>query len=409
MKTKSSAKPWLIFFACMLFSAGSIGMFMNCTGIIFTAVISEFGFKAGNLSIYYTIRFFTTAVTVGFMSKKCLEKPKFWIPLMGVSGCLSFVAMTLFTQLWQWYIAAVFCSIGLCCTFVVIPIVINNWFKKFNGLLIGLAMSASGAAGAILSPVLSAFVSQHGWRFAASFLGICGLIFTASPAILWIRTTPEEIGEVPYGYDPEKEAAMQARALNKEVKDIKVPARMFFIIVAAIMFSIILSQFMNQIPLFATSVGYSLTIGATLSSACMIGNLSGKILFGALSDKLGVFRTSYTVLAGTMAAYILLAFFQGSIPRLWAGCVLFGISFSLGTTAPSLVFIQVYGENGYKSKLSGLQSINSVSTALLSSLIPFIFDFTGSFTPVFILGICTTALAIVNFTLIVKYLKTRER
>ena len=46
---------WLILIAAICIQGGIIGILVNCTGVIFSAIIKDLGFRSGDLSIYYTI------------------------------------------------------------------------------------------------------------------------------------------------------------------------------------------------------------------------------------------------------------------------------------------------------------------------------------------------------------------
>lgn len=402
MEQTKNNRAWIIFATCICLSAGGIGLFMNCTGIIFTAVIDEFGFRSGDLSVYYTIRFLTQAAVVGMLTKRALSKPKLWLPIMAVCGFLNFALMTTYTKLWQWYISSVLAGIAMCCIFVVIPILINNWFNKFNGLLIGISMSASGGMAALFSPVVSKLIAAHGWRFAALVLGGCGALLMAVPAFLFINMTPEELGLKPYGYTPADENA----SASKTEERFNVPLYLFPILSVSIIGGVMMSQFSNQIPIFAISINYTLAIGASMSSFCQVGNLLGKTVFGILADKLGIFKTAYLIMAVSSASYILFLFAQGSVPLLCLACCCFGISFSLGTTAPSLLLRAVYGEE-YKVKMPQFQSVNNIITAALASVIPYIYDFTGSFTVVFVGALVGLSLAFAGYCYAQKFVRSR--
>ena len=398
MKQKNT-KAWLVFIAATCFVGGSVGVMINCTGIIFTAIIGEFGFRSGDLSIYYTIRGLVQAFTVAIMMKPAQKNPRFWLPFMGFLSLMGYVTMPFYSQLWHWYRAAVIVGIGMSCPFVFVPIVINNWFKKRNGLLIGIAMGASGLAGAVLSPVLSNLISLYGWRFTVVFQGILGAGLMIIPSYLWMNMTPEELGLKPYGYD---ENAVAAAVTGRQTGEkAPIPGYIFIISTGAILCSMLTLQFMNQIPLFATSVGFSLTVGAMMSSYCMIGNVAGKTIFGVLADKIGVYATTFSFLGIIGASFVMLIFGQGSTGVLCAACLMFGFAFSMSSTAPSLIYLKIYGDN-YKGKLSGFQAANNVLVAVSSALIPYIFDFTGSFTPVFAIALLGVARSVAGFVYVIR-------
>ena len=53
----------------VLIQAGMMGVIINCTGIVFSAVLEDCGFRAGDLSVYYTIRSLASAAAVGVTSR----------------------------------------------------------------------------------------------------------------------------------------------------------------------------------------------------------------------------------------------------------------------------------------------------------------------------------------------------
>lgn len=399
---EQTGRHWLVFVAATCFVGGSIGVLVNCTGIIFTAIISEFGFRSGDLSIYYTIRGLMQALSVAFVVKTASKKPRLWLPVIGVTAMLCFVTMPFYTQLWHWYASAVVAGICMSCPFVLVPVIINNWFKKNNGMLIGIAMGASGLAGAVLSPVLSNLIAAHGWRFAVVFQGLLGGALMALPSLLWAHMSPDDLGLKPYGYT-ESAMAGQASVAGAGGKS-AVPGYIFLVSTRAILMSMLTLQFMNQIPLFATSIGYTLTVGAMMSSCNMIGNVTGKTLFGIAADRIGAYRTTFLFLGVIGASTLVFIFGQGSAVALYVACLMFGFSFSMSSTAPALIYPQIYGDD-YKGKLSGFQAANNILVALSSSLIPYIYDFTGSFTPVFVIAALGVAGSVAGFVFVINRTK----
>ena len=43
---------WWILVAAVAIQGGIIGIMVNCTGVIFSAIIEDLGFRSGDLSIY---------------------------------------------------------------------------------------------------------------------------------------------------------------------------------------------------------------------------------------------------------------------------------------------------------------------------------------------------------------------
>lgn len=373
---------------CMiLVQGGIIGLLINSTGVLFAAVRTDLGFRAGDLSIYYTIRQLVMAVSVGVTSRVFFAKnEKLVMGSLGLCCGLSFVLMGTFSRLWQWYLAAAVMGFGMSCCMVVIPIMLNNWFTKNRGLVVGITMSASGIAGALFSPLCSVLISAFGWRAAAVVTGALSLAMSLSGST-FLLAAPEKAGLLPYGGEkPGEGPAVEGGAGSRQVPGWVYPAA-----VIALLCTNSYTQFNNQLPTFAQTVGYPLQVGAVLTSITMVGNITGKLSLGAVSDRLGIYRAVELLLGMVCASQVIFFCAQESLLLLQLGALLYGFVYALGTTAPSLLFLDLYGPSGYKGKVSLTQSINSFIMAFAGSLFPYIFDFAGSFQPVFVLGIFVSA------------------
>jgi len=374
--------PWLIFICMMCMVAGMTGMLMNCTGVFFSAIITDLGFKTSQLSLYYMIRSLVTAFALPILLRKFLGRHSKAV-LVGseLVMLVSFGAMSLFHRLAEWYVDAVFCGIGGALTMICVPIVLNNWFVKKRGFLFGTVMAASGVAGALFSPFASTLITTYGWRTAIRIFTVIGLVLIVLPSVLLFRLSPDEIGLRPYGYGEKSEE------VKKKEETVEEAGKYTFVLAwLAVIGPLSLLQFANQIPVFAGSLGYDLSIGAFMTSLVMVGNLCGKVLFGSLCDRIGI-KKAVVFFLGLIAGAMILFLLHPSKGALYAGAVLFGCTYAIGVNMPSMLMLRLYGESEYKKKLGSLQSLDGYITAVLSVVFPYIYDFTGSFNPVFIYGV----------------------
>lgn len=390
---------WLILLAAVAILGGVVGIFVNCTSILFSAIIQELGFRSGDLSIFYTIRALTQAATVGITTRLFFtKKPKVVMTCLAAIGAIAYIAMYFYSHLWQWYISGILVGISMSCVMVVIPVVLNNWFKVKNGLVIGIAMAASGLSGAVFSPILSKMILAVGWRKTAVFTGIIAFLIIVIPTVLILTITPEKKGMKPYGW----ELVQNNEAITAESKteSIKIPKDLAIVTTLSIVIASIMTQFGNQLPIFAQSLGYTISVGATVASLSMIGNVCGKLMIGAISDKIGIFK-AVTLNSIIIAISMILLLFSGSSPIvMYLGALLMGLVFSMCTTVPPLIYIEVYGKDAYQTHLSRFQSYNSIVLALASSLLPYIYDFTGSFKGALILGFVLTITSLILFNIV---------
>jgi len=187
-----------------------------------------------------------------------------------------------------------------------------------------------------------------------------------------------------------------------EKKSWKMPASMFVICAFSLIVAGIMTQFGNQLPMLAQSVGYTIQVGAMVTSCNMVGNVFGKLAIGVMADKIGIFK-SINLTSAVIAISTVMLLFSGTSPvMMYAGSLLLGLVYSMGTTVPPLVFMEVYGPDEYKIHLSRFQSYNSVVMALASSALPYIYDFTGSFNGALILGFAFAVIPMVTFSIVKK-------
>ncbi len=390
---------WLILVSAVAILGGVVGIFVNCTSILFSAIIQELGFRSGDLSIFYTIRALTQAATVGIATRLFFSKnPKIVMTCLASFGAIAYIAMYFYSKLWQWYISGILVGISMSCVMVVIPIILNNWFKVKNGLVIGIAMASSGLSGAIFNPILSNMIINIGWRKTAVFTGIIAFLIIVIPTVLILSITPEQKGLKPYGWEfIQSEESTKA---TKKSNAINIPKNIAIMTTLSIILASIMTQFGNQLPIFAQSLGYTISVGATVASLSMIGNVFGKLMIGAISDKIGILKAVNLNSIIIAISMILLLFSSSSPIIMYLGSLLMGLVFSMCTTVPPLVYIEVYGKDDYQYHLSRFQSYNSIILALASSLLPYIYDFTGSFNGALILGFVLTITSFVLFNIV---------
>ena len=80
-----------------------------------------------------------------------------------------------------------------------------NWFIRNRARAMALATVGVPIAGIIGIPLTQSFISQFGWRGAWSMLGVFFMVLIAIPAMLWLKTRPEDIGLHPDGEEPSKQ------------------------------------------------------------------------------------------------------------------------------------------------------------------------------------------------------------
>ena len=375
----------------------------------------------GNIIVSYGI-FLPTMCEELDWSRSTLSAPytAFWIvmgllgPLVGISTvkfgprrniiCGNFVitlgvlGMSLVKEVWHVYLCfSVFIGIGQAFgSFIAANTVVTNWFTKRRALVISL-LSASGGVGGLIFPLLvSWLISSQGWRLTWVCVAGIHLILAVVIAGILIRDKPEEMGQAPDGEinDSAQEAKAASPALGqvyqtpvdwRVIDVLRTPA--FWLMIAfasATMFTLNFLS-LHQVA-YLQDIGYSPIVAATT-----IGLLSGMSIIGQLtSGVLGIrFEGRYLAaacLAG-LAVGITILMNVRTLPLIYLHTIVSGVSCG-GIMVIMPVLIGAYfGRANYAQILGWTTPITTIFSAGSPLLAGFIFDNTGSYTPVFIIAL----------------------
>jgi len=196
----------------------------------------------------------------------------------------------------------------------VVP-VMAKWFPDKRGLAIGLALAGYGAGSAIFGPVANLVLFPHfGWRAACTILGGIFLMMTMSGSFL-LKNPPE-------GYRLIRSMPGLSSRLTVShyeftpLEVLRTPAFYLMWVGFGLGSSAGLLVISQLVP-FARSQGIPSVALATMTLAIgAIGNVSGRILSGWLSDLLGRLNTLRVVLAISMVATPVMY---------WAGAHMFAV------------------------------------------------------------------------------------
>ncbi|MEG1270031.1 MAG: MFS transporter [Ruthenibacterium sp.] len=401
MAKKKIHRAWLIMIACCFLQAGGIGALSSCAGIFFQPVCQDLGFSMGQFSIYLSIQGLFLAFTLPVVGKVL---PKFNIRILisvAVALCSgTFMLMSTFTAVWQWYIAGA--VVGICGAFIFVlpaPIMIGNWFKKKTGIVMGITMSFSGIGGAIISPIVANFVANSGWRPAYILVGAIAMVLVLPFSIFVMDFKPADRGLQAYGseeaaVDANGKAAAPTAAIGVSSKD-AMRSMAFVCVFLVAGFISLCTTFQQHLPGFAASVGMTAAAIGTMTSCVMIGNIVGKLVLGFLNDKLGQKHAMSIAAVIVALSFVLLIVSNGNPLIAFAGAFCFGFVMAMSAVLVPIVVRTVFGSRDYSAIFSYISMGTSLIGSAGVSLIGFMYDGFGSYVPSFFVGIAACVLVVV--------------
>lgn len=285
--------------------------------------------------------------------------------------------------------------------------IINNWFEEKNGLAISIMTSFSGIGSVIFSPIFSRLITTIGWENTFFVHGVLVLLLSL-PAILIPHTfKPEEEGLSPYGTEPKD---LENDALgNERLKLVRTPDYIgitFFALIAVAFLQTFVVGLNQHLPGYGDSLGIAPQVTGFMLSAVMFGNMSFKLSSGSLSDKIGEIKAMLTVVGLNILALVFLSMWTnptGLIFNSWLFGSIFGTAVLYVLLAKRFFGVRI-GSYVY----SYTTFAANMAAALSNVLIGYIYDFTGTYVPIFWAAIAIQLLAGVLLFVAIKFAPVRE-
>ncbi|HWP80189.1 MAG TPA: MFS transporter [Candidatus Acidoferrum sp.] len=398
---------WVITLACTMVVGASTGMFSNCNGIFVVPVTEGLGITRAAFSLYSTITGISTLfgiVIFGKLLRKYPEKIRQFMIVSAVVASCAFFSLSLCNYIWQFYALALVTGLfwpalgGLTLTTL-----INNWFKEKRGFALGLAFTGSGISSAIMTPIVTAVVADHGWRTGFRLLAICAATLLAI-AIALIRLKPEDVGQTALGADRIASGdgtPPPAVGLTKG-EAIRTPA--FYLMVVGFMcVSFIGMSMSGHANANLTDIGYSRMTASSVMSVVLTIMIAGKVLLGAAFDKLGSIRSAWLVGFCISASAVALRF-AGLAPFMpWVYAACFGFGFATLTVPLPYFTGEYFGTLEYASIYSSAMLLSNMASAFSQPIAGWVRDVTGSYNAIWnldiLLGLTATAALVTSATM----------
>ncbi len=392
-------RVWFVFIGCMLYYGALMGVLYNCAGVLISGIMNEEGYSSASLSGFFTARNLIQAVAM-LVTAQLFRQLNIKIVSLGVGilTSLSFLLMPLFRSPGLWTLSGVLAGVGTSLSMLLPTTVINNWFVKKKGTFLGIVTMLSGILGMLLNPIISRYITVHGWRRSALLLGGMSLTLNILATILLVKR-PSDVGAHPYGSNGSEIHTNENKPRSLGTEKITLAEIGTYVF---ILFTVSMTgkgiQMTSYIPQYSTSLGYALEIGGKLASAIMIGNFTAKFLYGIVCDWIGAWRSVQVFLGIIGASFLMLSLFGGVLPVMYAACVFLGFSYMSGIGL-SMVAVELFDKDKFETQYSRNSMFGTLVTTPVPYIVSYVFDRTGSFRLIFMVYAFFMFLAIILISL----------
>ncbi|MEM3737649.1 MAG: MFS transporter [Candidatus Bathyarchaeia archaeon] len=294
---------WIV--VASAFSISSLyGVFLSY-GVFFTLLMEEFNWTAIEVSVapsLHATTFLISALLMGRLVDR--YNPRVALAAGGVLMGLGLLLSGCIDALWQLYLFYGFiASLGVGAIFIPTSVTILRWFVRWKTMALGLYL-AGVSAGALVMPVwLEYLIILSGWRLAFAIMGVtCWVvmafgvkIFKDSPEVKGLRLHESAAGDVEKHSDWTISQVITSRGFR------------------AIVSTYILFWLGAYIPLihvvpFAVESSIPWEVGVAALSIIGAFSMAGRILMGAISDKVGKIPTLIMCLLLLSGSQLVLSF-----------------------------------------------------------------------------------------------------
>ncbi len=258
---------------------------------IFVAPLEkEFGWNRSDTTWIFTVAIFTFGLSFVLAGRIQDKKGPFFVSIVGAVALGAAFILASFTTTLVWSILTLGVVLGLGNGFgYATPIpVLSKWFPDKRGLAVGFAVAGYGAGSALISLFGPGLLKAYGWRGTFTALGVT--YFLACVAAAFLLKNPVA-GWKPAGWSPAPASKVTATTYDYTPGEVARTPQFWFMWFAYCLGASAGLMTISQLIPFAKSVGLPATAATLALLIAAFGNATGRILSGALSDKIGRLQT----------------------------------------------------------------------------------------------------------------------
>lgn len=386
---------WFVLFGMILIMTGTMGTVSSCMGVFTPSVAEDLQVPVAAVAVYFSVRTISMAVlqpVAAWAFKKFDVRITITFAVLCANGGMMFLSQL--HTIWGWYVIAFINGIGLAfICYMMVPVILANWFVTHLSTAIGIATAFTGIGGAVFSPLCGVWIASYGFRMSYILVGGVGMVLSLIGSILLLRGYPTDKGLLPYGAEKlEKKGKPVENEDGLTVKEmLKVPQ--FFMIYLIVIFIFFGTAFMQDVTNMAVSKGFDIVHAATVSTIMMIGIVVGKIVLGIINDHIG---TKTSIVTGAALGIVAFAFLVqgGSAPLfVFIGAFLFGCCVGSMSTTPPFAVRKAFGNKQYAKIYSYAATCGVLTSTIGHPVYAAVYDKFGNYNPVMVA--CAIALVLV--------------
>lgn len=400
---------WVIVISLVVIGAMLYGV-RQSYGVFFKSIESEFDISRTLTSgVFSAFSIFYCVFTI--LAGWALDRygPKFVTFAMGFFTGSSLLLTSQTNSPWQLFISySLLLAVGMSAVYNVVMTTTSRWFDKKRGIALGIASSGAGLGPVAIAPFATYLIFNFDWRTAYIVVGsLAGLVAISLSMLL--KKEPGEIGALPDGVKPEPGETMvqdkreEPQPVSFSLRQAFGTTSFWFFTAYLFVHGICLNLVFTHLVPHATDVGISAARAAVILSLMGGFSISGRLLTGWTSDKIG--RKVSVIISALLHTGALIGLVCSQ--ELWMFylfAVFFGFSWGGLVTSTFALIGDVFGLRSLGIITGVMNNGYGLGSAIGPLMGGFIFDISKDYSMAFL----ATAIAMLIATLLLALTK-RER
>jgi MFS family permease len=278
-------------------------------------------------------------------------------------------------------------------------VLINEWFVKRRGTMLGIVMSTASLGGVVAGTVLPPVVISGGWQLGFRVVGVTNLGVCLVAGLFLVRGRPSHVNLRAYGAHDDVTHGDVGRSHETASAAFASP-QFVALTIGLILFSMLMAM-QQQFPALMKEHGLSLEAAGTLIAVLSVANIAATLLFGALNDRVGPLKSAALAWLLLIVSLGLFAASQGYVPQAVA-ILVFAIPAIATPVITPILYRHTFGDKHLVALLGVGIATMPVGVALGAPLWGIVKDTLGSYTPglVVAMGITILSFALIAYALL---------
>jgi len=259
---------------------------------------------------------------------------------------------------------------------------VMKWFEHNRGRAMGLVSALSLIGGMVFLPLTQELIDRVGWRDAWFYLALLGITIVVPGVVIFVRRQPEDFGLLPDGATADSYTANATSDEQPYTATEAIRTRSFWVLamIFTLMSISIASIGLHRIPEFMDRglspawVAWAMALDSVLAGVASVAT-------GLLANRVGIRRLG-AVGFGLLAAACYLTIVAQDLWLMALSMAVFGLGIGVTMQMQNLIWPAFFGRAHVGSIRGVVMPITLVVSALSAPFAGYVYDTTGSYTPV---------------------------